>query len=334
MFLRFNRRFKDGKEHRYWNIVESKRCAGGRVVQRQVLYLGEINDSQQRDWCRAIEVFDEGTLRHTQLALFPADRAVPDCPGAGGTDQRNQTGNEGKRGHQNWAKPQLSAFDTGFVDVFARRLRTLAPRLRVVNYACPGESTRTFVAGGCTWLAGGRGLHDPFHGAQLDAALAFLRAHPDEVSPITINLGGNDVDAFAKACKGSFACARARLPRFQTQFTSRLGSILRRLRVVAPKAEVIVVGVWNDDLATIRQSDPLYRRFDLAIARVAAAARAYFADPFPLFDPQGSLARRKARICAFTFTCSWSPPDGHPTDAGYRAIAAAVFAASGYAHRS
>jgi hypothetical protein len=46
MFLRFNRRFKDGKEHRYWNIVESKRCAGGRVVQRQVLYLGEINDSQ------------------------------------------------------------------------------------------------------------------------------------------------------------------------------------------------------------------------------------------------------------------------------------------------
>ena len=55
MFLQFNRRFKDGKEHRYWNIVESKRCAGGRVVQRQVLYLGEINDSQQRDWCRAID---------------------------------------------------------------------------------------------------------------------------------------------------------------------------------------------------------------------------------------------------------------------------------------
>ena len=46
MFLRFNRRFKDGKEHRYWNIVENKRCAGGKVVQRQVLYLGEIKDSQ------------------------------------------------------------------------------------------------------------------------------------------------------------------------------------------------------------------------------------------------------------------------------------------------
>jgi hypothetical protein len=78
MFLRFNRRLKDGKEHRYWNIVESKRCAGGRIVQRQVLYLGEINDSQREAWCRVIEAFDEGAGRHTQLALFPADRAVPE----------------------------------------------------------------------------------------------------------------------------------------------------------------------------------------------------------------------------------------------------------------
>ena len=50
MYLRSNRRFKDGKEHRYWSIVESKRCSGGKVVQRQVLYLGEINDSQQEAW--------------------------------------------------------------------------------------------------------------------------------------------------------------------------------------------------------------------------------------------------------------------------------------------
>jgi transposase len=77
MFLRFNRRFKDGKEHCYWNIVENKRCAGGKVVQRQVLYLGEINDGQREAWCQLIEAFDEGSQRHRQLALFPADREVP-----------------------------------------------------------------------------------------------------------------------------------------------------------------------------------------------------------------------------------------------------------------
>src|SRR5215472_909365 len=77
MFLRFNRRFKDGKEHRYWNVVENKRCGGGKVVQRQVLYLGEINDGQREAWCDLIEAFDEGSQRHRQLALFPADRAIP-----------------------------------------------------------------------------------------------------------------------------------------------------------------------------------------------------------------------------------------------------------------
>lgn len=77
MFLRSNRRFKDGKEHRYWNIVENRRCAGGKVVQRQVLYLGEINDGQREAWCHLIEAFDEQSQQHRQLALFPADRKVP-----------------------------------------------------------------------------------------------------------------------------------------------------------------------------------------------------------------------------------------------------------------
>jgi transposase len=78
MYLRFARRIKNGKEHRYWGIVESKRCAGGKVVQRPVLYLGEINDSQHAAWCRVIETLDEDNQRYRQLALFPADRGVPE----------------------------------------------------------------------------------------------------------------------------------------------------------------------------------------------------------------------------------------------------------------
>ncbi len=88
MYLRYNRRLKDGKEHRYWSIVESKRCAGGRTVQRQVLYLGEINDSQRASWCRVIEAFDEDAQRHRQLALFPAERAVPEHAKAYGVQVR------------------------------------------------------------------------------------------------------------------------------------------------------------------------------------------------------------------------------------------------------
>jgi transposase len=77
MFLRHKRRRKDGKEHRYWSIVENRRVAGGRTVQRHVLYLGEINDSQRAAWCQTIEAFDEGGQQAKQIALFPEDRAAP-----------------------------------------------------------------------------------------------------------------------------------------------------------------------------------------------------------------------------------------------------------------
>jgi hypothetical protein len=73
MFLRVRTRNKNGKRHRYWSIVENRRVCGGRVVQRQVLYLGELNDSQRAGWVRAIEALEPATERTQQLALFPDD---------------------------------------------------------------------------------------------------------------------------------------------------------------------------------------------------------------------------------------------------------------------
>jgi len=74
MFLRATTRKKDGKEHRYWSVVENRRVARGRVVQRHVLYLGEINSSQELAWRKSIEVLDERTRTPRTLALFPEDR--------------------------------------------------------------------------------------------------------------------------------------------------------------------------------------------------------------------------------------------------------------------
>jgi transposase len=76
VFLREKTRFKNGKTHRYFSIVENRRVSGGRVVQKHVLYLGEINDSQKAAWCEAVSVFDEKG-KETQLALFPSDRTPP-----------------------------------------------------------------------------------------------------------------------------------------------------------------------------------------------------------------------------------------------------------------
>ncbi len=77
LFLKCHERFKNGKQHRYWSLAENQRCAGGRMVQRQVLYLGEINDAQRAAWIKQIEVFDTQAQTYTTAALFPEDRLVP-----------------------------------------------------------------------------------------------------------------------------------------------------------------------------------------------------------------------------------------------------------------
>jgi hypothetical protein len=76
MFLRCKVRRKDGKQHRYWSVVENTRTARGRVVQRHVLYLGEINDTQELAWRRSIEVLEEGATQPRTLSLFPEDRGA------------------------------------------------------------------------------------------------------------------------------------------------------------------------------------------------------------------------------------------------------------------
>ena len=77
MFLRSTNRKKDGKDHRYFSIVENRRVPDGRSVQRTVLYLGEINDQQQAAWRKTLDVFDEEEQRYAAVSLFPDDREIP-----------------------------------------------------------------------------------------------------------------------------------------------------------------------------------------------------------------------------------------------------------------
>jgi hypothetical protein len=77
MFLRSVHRKKDGKDHRYFSIVENLRIASDKTVQRTVLYLAEINDQQQAAWRKTLSVFDEEQQDYSNLSLFPDDREIP-----------------------------------------------------------------------------------------------------------------------------------------------------------------------------------------------------------------------------------------------------------------
>jgi transposase len=75
MFLRCSKRRKDGKEHLYWSVVENRRLADHRIIQRHVLYLGEINGVQQAAWRKTVELFGQDDDAPQQVALFPAEQA-------------------------------------------------------------------------------------------------------------------------------------------------------------------------------------------------------------------------------------------------------------------
>ena len=222
-----------------------------------------------------------------------------------------------------------SAYDTGYVDVFAEHLREIRPVITVVNYGCPGESTRSFLKGPCLWTEFGEQLHDSFTGRQLDAALSFLRAHPGEVSPITVTLWGNNVREFSAECQGDATCIESGAFKFIDDLSKDLAKILRALRKEAPDADIIVTGTWDPFIDALDFADPLFQLMNASMAATSAAERVRFADPFPLFNPQGDVQHEVQNLCSLLLLCA-PPPDSHPSDVGYRVLGDLVWNVSGY----
>jgi len=216
-----------------------------------------------------------------------------------------------------------SSYHTGFSTLFVQRLNATRhqPHAEEVNLACPGESTETFVHGGCFYTdLFGFPLHTAYTGPQLEAAEAFLRRHRGQVNPIILSLGANELyRPYLLDCGHDEACVDALIPSAIRSVTDNYEVILSRLRALEPHATLLVLvefqfptfgAGFNAGLAEIYQ-------------RVRAAGRRYGAtlveaDPIIQADP-----------CAMLFICDEEQPDIHPTDAGYRALAGALWTASG-----
>ena len=77
MYLRSTTRKKDGKLHRYFSVVESRRLSTGQMAQRTLLYLGEINDKQEASWRKSLSVFDQDRRQYTTMSCFPRIESFP-----------------------------------------------------------------------------------------------------------------------------------------------------------------------------------------------------------------------------------------------------------------
>jgi lysophospholipase L1-like esterase len=225
----------------------------------------------------------------------------------------------------NFPSEPASIFSTGYVDDLAGMLQEIRPGITTVNYGCPGETSVTFIQGGCTYTAAGFPLHDPYDGSQLSAALAFLHAHRGEVSPITINIGVNDLTGLRALCGDDVSCYLANAPAMLDTTATRLHYILSQLRAAAPDAEIITFTNYDVTFLFDARLPQLTQAFNSVVISTAALSSVRVADVFGAFND----GPQPATICALTFICT-PLQDTHPTDLGYEVIARQIWAASDY----
>ncbi|TMK71662.1 MAG: SGNH/GDSL hydrolase family protein [Actinobacteria bacterium] len=232
--------------------------------------------------------------------------------------------------NQNLPIENPAVYNTGYVDDFAKDLGSINPRIQTVNLACPGETTDSLLGLTRCPYHPPFDLHTNYTGSQLHAALAILRAHPGRVSPVTVDIGANDVLALVRSCTTAtginLECVASGISATFAHIRANLSTILAKLRRAARHTEIIVLGYYNPLIVSVPGSDAVSAQLNSLVAHTAAQYRARFADPLPVFNP---AVNEIPTICKLTLICT-PLHDIHASDLGYQKLADLVFAASGY----
>jgi lysophospholipase L1-like esterase len=212
----------------------------------------------------------------------------------------------------------------GYVQDFYNNLKNHGAG-SLTNYGCNGETSVTMINGGCPYQYL---LHNYYFGPQLNAAINFLHSHAGQVSPVTLDMGANDLlpDINKSTCTVSSSWS-SDLARLNTNLT---GTILPKL-----VAALTIKGVRTGDLIMTNYYDPYasacpnslayVQQLNAAIASDAASFGIPVADTYDAFGG----ANMGQNICNNTWICSIFG-DIHPQDAGYTLIANAFIATAGY----
>lgn len=250
-------------------------------------------------------------------------------------------------------------FDEGYVNDFAAALKIVNPKLKLIDDGCPGETTETLINGsGIPGYCAGGPTGTPFpyaflhhsyspYTSQLADALAILKENPN-VSPITLDIGANDVLQFLGSKCGfpaTFTCTPAQIETEFVHIAANVYSILSQLHAAAPKAQIVLIGLYNPYPTVLPApgGDKTTAALNTALAGVAAAVPdTSFANPEPPFNPSILTGAPETTdlltICAFTAMCpggTFNPTspnaDIHPTTLGY-GVMAGVVAADFFTH--
>lgn len=220
-----------------------------------------------------------------------------------------------------YGKQPNDNFTQGYADQFFSYLKPLGARY-LINMACPGQKSSTFINGRCKYQAE---LKYPYTGSQLQAALAFIQAHPRQVSPVTIDLGINDM-AYVQNFK---VCTLLTPHDYATRlgvYAANMGSIFARLHAALRGGALLAITNYPAHVNQCPTNAPVVAAFNHALS---VQAGRYGVRVAPVFDAFGGAAVPNTALCAYTWICA-PPQDFHPTTRGYAVIAQALEGVAGY----
>jgi lysophospholipase L1-like esterase len=223
-------------------------------------------------------------------------------------------------------QPDLN-FTAGYVDdVFADLQK--AGVTDVVNYGCAGETTTSMIQGNCL---GHLIHHNGYTGPQLTAAVKFLHAHPSRVSPITLEIGANDLlpDWNDATCMPT-SSVNSDLATMDHNLTHTiLPSLVNTLEAPSGSrpGDLVMLNYYDPFIKHCPGSTGFVHMFNDHLAADAAVYRIPIVDVYTAFGGDMLMA---ANICQYTWYCDPQFHDFHPTTLGYRKIADAVENALAY----
>lgn len=222
-------------------------------------------------------------------------------------------------------------------------MSTIDNDVQLVNLSCAGETALSFITVSAPGPYGGPCPYHRYHGtthlalhndypdsvSQLDAAIAFLHDHRGEVTPITLNIGSNELNRLFTSCLASGSasdCVSASLPAVINEVRLSLGTILSELHRAAPYADILVFNLADPftNLSLASLFDPAFVAMNQgAIEPVVAASRDHLIDIYTRVHDFTPL-----ETCTYLLICTNS--DIHPTDLGYVYLGQYLWKQSGY----
>jgi lysophospholipase L1-like esterase len=212
-------------------------------------------------------------------------------------------------------QPNFDVFH-GYAEDLYNDLRRHGTR-HLYNLACPGETSATFLRGGCPFEFI---VKHPHGGSQLAAALRFIHQHPGQVSPVTITIGAND---FLRVFSPATCSVGPNVPAVLSTFDANLRSILSQLRTALHGTGDLFTMTYYDPYQNQCAANPrLLSLFQTANGHIVRDAGAYHVPVASVFKAFGGAATPNSHLCTYTWMCR-RQHDIHPTRQGYTVIAGA-----------